>query len=37
MDIEFEKVKVKVGLMGVNIIASRYHAAEIERQIRLMK
>ena len=37
MDMEFEKVKDKVGLLKVNTTEAGEHVAEIERQIRLMK
>ena len=33
MDMEFEKVKDKVGLMGVNTTAARENVVEIERKL----
>ena len=37
MDIDFEKVKYKVSLLGFNTTASQEHVAEIEIKIRLIK
>ena len=37
MDMEFEKVKDKVGLLKVNTTEAGEHVAEIERKIRLLK
>ena len=36
MDMEFEKVKDKVGLLEINTTSAREYVANIERQIRLM-
>ena len=37
MDMEFKKVKEKLGIVKVNTTAARAHVSEIERQIRLVK
>ena len=37
MDMEFETIKDKVGLVEVNTTAAREHVGEIERHIRLIK
>ena len=37
MDMEFEKIKDKVGLVEINTTAAREHVGEIERQICLIK
>ena len=37
MDMEFEKIKDKVGLVEVHTMATREHVGEIERQTRLIK